>query len=231
MNLKIAIGAVIVLLVIGGAYFFSVKQADAPIASGQPAGEAVPGKTDLEMESVPAEEAPGLLNFLTTRGAAKCVITSKDGAYTVMTDGKRVRIDGIAMPSKDSAGGTAPGTMINDGRYAYLWSGTEGTKFDLEALKSITQSFERPEGAGIPEADPKDWKEWAESLEASGAQYDCDAATVSESDFTLPATVQFTDLSELMKQMPKDMKAVMPNQGAAPDMSQLKLPAGMPVQQ
>lgn len=225
MNPKIAIGVVIVLLVIGGAYFFSVKQADAPIVSGQPAGEAVSGKTDLETESVPAEVAPGLLDFLTTRGAAKCVITSKDGTYTVVTDGKRARIEGIRVPAAtDPKAGMTAGTMINDGQYAYMWSGTQGMKIDTSAA-----------GANAPQdarsTDPKDWKNWARSLETSGVTYDCDAATVSESDFTPPATVQFTDLSELMKQVPKDMKAVMPNQGAAPDMSQLKLPAGMPVQQ
>lgn len=221
MNPKIAVAVVVVLVVIGGAYFFSVKQADAPMVSEQPAGEAA-----LETGSVPAEETPGLLDFLTTRGAAKCVITSKDGQYTVMTDGKRARIEGIQVPAADPKAGMTSGTMINDGQYAYMWSGTQGMKIDTAAAVVAA-----PEKSVSSAADPKDWKGWAQSLEASGVTYDCDAATVSPADFTPPATVQFTDLSELMKQMPKDLKAVMPDQGSIPDMQQYKLPAGMPVQQ
>lgn len=208
------------LVVVGGAYLFSVRQAAAPTLSEQPAEETI-----LETGSVPAEDTPGLLDFLTTRGAAKCTITSKDGRYTVMTDGKRARIDGIQVPAADPKAGMASGTMINDGRYAYMWSGTQGMKIDTATVAGTSEK------SASSAADPKDWKGWAQSLEASGVTYDCDAATVSESDFTPPATVQFTDLSELMKQMPKDLKAAMPDQGSIPDTQQYKLPAGMPVQQ
>lgn len=225
MNPKIAAGVVIVLAVLGGVYFFSVKQADAPIVSEQPAGETVSGEAALETGSVPAEDAPGLLDFLTTRGAAKCVITGKDGQYTVMTDGKRARIEGIRVPAADPKAGMTSGTMINDGRYAYMWSGAQGMKIDTTAAAAAAPDKSVSSAA----ADPKDWKGWAQSLEASGVTYDCDATAVSEADFTPPTTVQFTDLSELMKQMPKDLKTVMPDQGSIPE--QYKLPAGMPVQQ
>ncbi|MBP5993588.1 MAG: hypothetical protein KA731_01640 [Candidatus Moranbacteria bacterium] len=226
MNRKIVIGIIIALAVAGGVYFFAVKQADAPAVSGQPAGDAVPGETTLETESMPAEDTPGLLDFLTTRGAAKCAITSKDGQYTVVTDGKRARIEGIQVPAADPKAGMSSGTMINDGQYAYMWSGTQGMKIALTPATSVM-----PPQAGESKTDPKDWQGWARSLEASGVTYDCDATTVSESDFTPPTAVQFTDLSELMKQMPKDMKAVIPNQGSVPDAQSFELPAGMPVQQ
>ena len=226
MERKIVIGIIIALAVAGGVYFFAIKKADAPAVSGQPTGSAAPGETALETESMPVEDTPGLLDFLTTRGAAKCAITSKDGQYTVVTDGKRARIEGIQVPAADPKAGMASGTMINDGQYAYMWSGTQGMKIDMTSAASVM-----PPQAGQPKTDPKDWQGWARSLEASGVTYDCDATTVSESDFTPPTTVQFTDLSELMKQMPKDMKAVMPSQGSVPDPQSFKMPAGMPVQQ
>lgn len=219
MNQKIVVGGVIILLLVGGAYFFYAKPADAPTVPRESAD-----KQALENEGAETENKQGLLDFLTTRGAAECTITSKEGTYTVKTDGKRARIDGIEVPATDPKAGMTRGTMINDGQYVYMWSGNQGMKIDMT---SATENA--PQGA--PATDPKDWKSWAQSLETSGVTYDCDAATVSQGDFTPPATVQFTDLSQLMRQIPKDMKAVMPNQGSVPNMPSFDAPTGMPTQQ
>ncbi len=193
---------VVVLLIGGGIYFLGVKKATAPGTTGLSERE-VSG----DIESQPVDEKQlGLLDFLTTKGAVRCSVSSKEGQkYTVNTDGKRVRIEGIMVPGKTPGEGMVPGMMINDGQYAYLWSGTQGMKFDMVQMMNRT-----PGQSSTPGSDPKDWKSWAESLQNSGVTYECGAAMVSDADFTPPAAVQFTDLSELMKQVPKDFKPPMP---------------------
>lgn len=235
MRSKMIIGGVIVIVLIAGVsggVFFKMKGKRDAASLPQPAETSsnLSPQTMTDEEPVAPEKKSSLLDFLTTKGAIRCSITSKEGQkYTVSSDGKRARVEGIMVPGKNPTEGNVPGMMINDGQFSYIWSGTQGMKFDMTEM--IKNAATQPVPNGAP-ADPKDWKGWAKSLEDSGVTYDCGAATVSDTDFTPPATVQFTDLSQMMKQVQKGMPTQgTPPSGFVPGMQRPTSTSGASVQQ
>lgn len=231
MRSKVLIGGAIIILIAGAAVFFKKGQKDPePMPQASETSSDLASQAMTDEASVVPEKTASLLDLLTTGEAVRCSVTSRDGQkYTVTSDSKRVRVEGIMMPGKNPAARETPGMMINDGQSSYIWSGTQGMKFDMTEMMKYADT--RPLPNGTP-ADPKDWKSWAKSLDDSGITYDCGAAVVSDEDFIPPADVQFSDVSQMMKQVSKRV----PTQGGSvpgsvPSMQSPEPVSGGPVQQ
>lgn len=188
---NLIIGAVVVVVVLAGALFF-LKGQNNPAKN--PAGSATTTKAESSQSGVGSTIKQGLLGLLENASGIKCTVSDQSGNYTVIAKGDRVRIDGIDYASiSDPNQKGSKGSMVNDGTYAYIWSGKEGMKFDLKA----TQQNSSP--ATNTEEESTDWKSWATDMQNSGAKYDCNPTVATDADFTPPSDVKFQDLAELMK--------------------------------
>jgi len=151
-------------------------------------------------------EKQGLLQRLLSKGGMKCTIEQDGSTTTILTNGTKARIEGMEMTSpQDPTGTKEKGYMVNDGEWAYIWSGKQGMKFNMKEMEKTAQ--ENP-GAEDQSTKSSDWKDWAKNMESSGAKYDCSAAVTSDSDFAPPSDVTFQDMGEFFKQM-QDMGSKM----------------------
>jgi hypothetical protein len=175
----------------------------------QPTTDQGAVKTQEQQPSETVQPKKGLLSFLTGGNGVKCTIEDKSGTITVISDGTKARIEGMdfpALPGKDVQ--MQKGYMINDGTWAYIWSGTSGTKFNIKDMQEISKANGGQQED--PSAKMSNWEDWAKSMETSGTKYDCANAAVSDSDFVPPSDVKFQDMGELVKQM-NQMKNAVPN--------------------
>jgi hypothetical protein len=166
-----------------------------------------------------------LMNMLSGSAAMKCNVSDEHGSYTVLAKSGKVKIDGIdyAAPQPGSKSGDTnkKGTMITTSEMFYMWSGKEGMKWNIKEMEALSKKA-GGESAPIQEPADTNWTDWAKSMEASGAKYDCSPAVVTDADFTPPTDVQFQDFGEMMKQF-SNMGAQVQGQGGVPS-----LPAGVP---
>jgi hypothetical protein len=142
-----------------------------------------------------------LIGLLQSTSGVKCSVTDANGSYTIIAKGDKAKIDGInyASPQSQNQNGQK-GTMINDGTWAYIWSGQQGMKFNMAEIQKSAKNQN-------PDEQASDWKSWAANMQASGAKYDCNATVATDADFTPPSDVTFQDLGELMKNFQKNQPA------------------------
>jgi hypothetical protein len=186
-NLIIAI-VVIVIIILAVVFFLMKDKKTAP-------GSSQTNSTIENQTSNKTGVKESLMGLLQSTSGIKCSVKDADnGTYTIIAKGDKAKIEGIsfASPQNPSQSGKT-GTMINDGTWAYIWSGQQGMKFNLEeAQKTAAQG-------NNPEEKQTDWKNWAEQMQNSGAKYDCNPTVASDADFTPPSDVAFQDLDALMK--------------------------------
>jgi hypothetical protein len=156
----------------------------------------------------------GLLGLLEGATGIKCAVEDANGKYTVTAKGGKARIDGMNFPNPKNPAVSEAGSMINDGEWAYIWNGKEGMKFNL---KDASETSGQPQDA---QENNYDWKNWAKSMETSGAKYDCNPAVATDADFTPPSDVKFQDLGELLK----GFQQMQNNSGVPVDPKQFNLP-------
>lgn len=196
-NLIIAI-IVIVVIVLAVLLFFNKSKNTAQNSAGT--------QNAVTQENQDAQK-PGikdsLLGLLQSTSGVKCSITDVNGSYTVIAKGDKAKVEGINSINPQTQK-EEKGTMINDGTWAYIWTGKQGMKFNLK---------ETQQGAN-PEEKATDWKGWAQQMQTSGAKYDCNPTVATDADFTPPADVTFQDLGELMKNLQQNQ----PGQGSIPTM-------------
>lgn len=204
---KVVIAVVVVLaLIVGGGVWFVMKAKQTLNEHGIEVGKNgvsvdVNGtKVDVSGDKTSIKDS--LTNMLSGSAAVKCAVEDEEGKYTVTAKMGKVKIDGIgyAAPGVPGAGEQdKKGTMIVTPEMFYMWSGKEGMKWNVKEMEELNKKM-GGENAATQEPEAADWSDWAKTMEASGAKYDCSPSVVTDADFTPPADVQFQDFGEMMKQ-------------------------------
>lgn len=204
---KVVIVVVVVLaLIIGGGVWFVMKAKQTLSENGIEVSKNgvsvdVNGtKVDISKENGGSIK-DSLTNMLSGSAAVKCAVEDEEGKYTVTAKMGKVKIDGIGYTTPDASGEAKDqkGTMIVTEEMFYMWSGKEGMKWNVKEMEELNKKM-GGENAAVQEPAAADWSDWAKTMEASGAKYDCSPSVVTDADFTPPADVQFQDFGEFMKQ-------------------------------
>ena len=82
-------------------------------------------------------------------------------------------------------------SMIQDGTYAYFWSGTQGTKMKIDTIASASPAATNQQTASLDQK----------------VNTQCASWSVDASMFTSPANVTFTDLNSMMQKQPGSSSA------------------------
>jgi uncharacterized protein YxeA len=215
----IVIVAIVVIagLAGGGWFLLKKKPQDQTRTTVQTQAEQT-GKT--EDSGIGSEIKKGLLDLMTTGAGTKCTVEDKSGKYTMYAKGDKAKVEGIdfapSIPGNEPKG--EPGMMINDGTWAYMWSGKEGMKFNIKDMEETAKDVSSQPSSDSQEK-ATDWKDWVKEMQNSGAKYECSAAVLSDADFVPPADVKFQDWEELMKSMMQGFQQNMP-QGVPPNVPQ-----------
>jgi hypothetical protein len=205
----IIVAVVIILLLLGAWLFiFNKKAPQTGQQSGNPSGSQSQG------ESARPGVKESLLGLLEGATGIKCSIEDANGKYTVTAKGEKARIDGMSFPNSQNLTVSEPGSMINDGTWAYAWNGKDGMKFNLKDMQ------ENSSASVSPDEKSTDWKAWVKDMETSGAKYDCNPTVATDADFTPPSDVKFQDFGEIFK----NLKQIQSNPNIPIDPNQFKIP-------
>lgn len=134
--------------------------------------------------------------------AQKCTYTSVVGADTtsgeMLINGKKFK----QTIKITNAQGTTNMSSVSDGQFIYSWSDKDPNsgfkmKLDVTATSDVTPQAGSSAGKSIDLAQPYD--------------YNCVPATVSDTDFTPPSNVKFTDFSDFTNGLNLDkLKGLIP---------------------
>lgn len=172
-----------------------------------------PGQTssaDSSGQSVAEKVKQSLYDLVTTGAGVKCTIDDpKMGQLTMYAKGDKAKVEGFQFTSMSDALSNASqntppkeekGTMINDGTWAYMWSGAEGMKFNINDMKNLAPKDQnQAQNQDNSQSSATDWKDWIKQMDNEGTKYDCSPAVLSDADFTPPSNVKFQDWGELLK--------------------------------
>jgi len=184
MKKTILIVAAVIIIILAG-YFIFAKKNQVPADNSQKSSSSSDVKDAVKSS---------LLGLMQGATGVKCSVEDATGKYTVISKNNKVRIEGMNYASPSVANSDdQKGIMINDGTWAYIWNGKEGTKFNIKEIEAANA----PQGEAT--AKSSDWQDWAKSMETSGAKYDCQPGLATDADFTPPSDVKFQDLGEMMK--------------------------------
>lgn len=136
-----------------------------------------------------SQKAEKLAQIISRGGQADCLITNLTDKTTtqIVVSGKKMKFVGSDF------GGGKKGSMISDGVYTYIWSDGEKTGFKTKIESEVSPT---PSVAGEPTEDEVSPIKTAESFEdETKFQTECVKRNISDSDFTPPADVKFTDFA------------------------------------
>ena len=166
-----------------------------------------------------------LFDLVTTGAGVKCTIEDpKMGQLTMFAKGDKAKVEGfpfvagLANIGENSQPKEEKGTMINDGTWAYMWSGKEGMKFNTKEIENLTPK-EQNSSQNNSQSNASDWKDWVKEMDEKGTKYDCSPTVLSDGDFTPPSDVVFQDWGEMLKgfmKMGEEMKNKFPDQAVPP---------------
>ncbi len=177
---------VLVLLVGVGIYY---------VATSKPATAPTAEQGDNTGNQTAADNA-SLLDWLKGGKSVQCVLSTAEGAMTVMAKNDAIRIEGIPYAFSDNNGQSQPSTSLTLGDWVYYWSGQEGVKYNITAANTTSDDS----GMDNSETDNVDWENWAQSMEDEGVSYDCSEKSFSNDLFSPPGDVNFVDLTALSNQ-------------------------------
>ncbi len=181
-------------LVIFFAIFLSACTTKAPVGTENQDGENKPEETEVEQS-----QSSSLRELLAIGKNQKCTVTTTstdddgtktDTVGTIYISGKKMAQD-VSVTSTDKEIPKMNMRMISDGSFMYSWnvdSKSQGMK-----MKIVEPAEEESKGGnsqgGAVDLDEK-------------VAMKCTNWIVDNSKFTIPSDVQFTDLSEMMKNIP-----------------------------
>lgn len=175
MNKNLFIG-IIILLLLGGSYFYFSKSPVSPIK------KALSGLIK------------GNIQDLFARGAnLQCTFKYKDeenmSEGTIYVSGKKM----AGIFSSTQADGTVfKSNLIRDDQYGYAWldGQTQGTKLKIETSESVIEDSENNKNEVF-------------ALDNKDINYDCKPWNVENSMFTPPTNVKFQDISLQVEKVKK----------------------------
>lgn len=194
----LGVGVIVVILLIG-AYLWSVKEApkeaqeaNMKTVESVPAPEATEKKTMIGS----IKEAMGLGTTL------RCTYAVGEGTQAVTSE---VYVSGGKFKTSSQVNGVKMEALF-DGKTQYMWmSGSnEGMKMEMACLDQLKTSL--PASEGTQPSTPEDYQKTFDMAK----NVSCEPAPGT--DFSIPTTVQFTDQCALMEQMTKMMPKGYPGQ-------------------
>lgn len=194
----LVMGVLVVILLIGGYLWFvketpkDAQEAKRAVMESTPAPEAAEDKTVIGS----IKEAMGLGTAL------RCTYAVGEGAQAVSSE---VYVSGGKFKTSSLVNGVQMEAVF-DGKTQYMWmSGSkEGMKMEMACLDQFKDAL--PAGVGTESPTPEDYQKSFDMAK----NVSCEPALGV--DFTIPATVQFTDQCALMEQMTKMMPKAYPGQ-------------------
>lgn len=181
-------------LVILSAVLLSACNAKTPVGTENQAGENKPVETETEQS-----QSSSLRELLALGKNQKCTVTTTstdddgtktDTVGTIYISGKKMAQE-VSVTSTDKEIPKINMRMISDGSYMYTWN--IETKAQGMKIK-ITEPTETESKGGNSQGGAVDLDE--------KVAMKCTNWIVDNSKFTIPSDVQFTDLSEMMKNIP-----------------------------
>lgn len=179
-------------LVIISTIFLSACTVKAPTGTENQAGEDNTNPTEQPQSS-------SLRDLINLGKNQKCVVTTSttseegiktDTVGTIFISGKKVAQE-VSVTSSDKKTPNVNMSMISDGEFMYSWN---------------TES--KNQGMKIKITDPSDGGVQNTNGQSGSVDFDnkvdmkCSGWVVDNSKFTIPSDVKFTDLSEIMKNIP-----------------------------
>ena len=173
----IAVGAAIIIAVLVGGYFFLNKKSQAP---------QEPSVTSQEQKSETGGIKSSIKSLLSGGKNVTCTVKYPSADQTaegkIYVSGQKMRGDFNMMVS----GKAIESHMISDEAYIYSWSS--------EAKQGVKFKVDQTEAKASPTSESVDIDKEVDM--------DCSSWGVDNSKFSIPPDIQFTDLSEMMKQTP-----------------------------
>lgn len=187
------IGFIVVLFLIAGGGLFFLNKKNLP----QIASETMthPTATPIPTKAVTFNS---IQDALSKSLSLQCNYTDDSGRQiTASIKNGAVRADIKAPKAQES------GSMVMKDKVIYFWNGDTGTEmtYDPEAMMAhVTVTPSTPKSTSSAKSNGQDVISAMENFK----QY-CKPAAVSDDIFTPPSTVKFTNLTEMMKQIPSVM--------------------------
>lgn len=154
----------------------------------------LPGQTS-NISGTESQKMEKLGQIIASGGQADCQITNlTDNTTTqIVVSGKKMKFMGSDF------GEGKKGTMLTDDVYTYVWSDGEETGFKtkLETEKVAEPTEAVREQGGLDQTQKIDSYDDETKFKTV-----CTRRTITESEFTPPSNIKFTDFAELMKDIP-----------------------------
>ena len=190
----IGIGVLVVVLLIGGYFFWSNQDApkEAPVVTTEAERtERTPaGVTEEKTVIGSIKEAMGFGTAL------RCTYAVGEGDQAVQAE---VYVNGQSFKTTSTVNGVEM-QALSDGKTQYMWmSGNkQGMKFDMACLEKL-QGMVPEKGSTPPSMNPEDYQKSFDMAK----NVSCEPALAV--DFSVPPTVEFVDQCALMEQMTQMM--------------------------
>ena len=182
MNKKVLIGGLVALLVVGvGAYFLMSK-------SNKPATSTSNGIPDSKTMTNAIKKKSSLRDLLGMGKNLTCSYSDLEGngAGVMYMSGEDIRTDfEMTLPEQ----GRMTSHMITDGEFVYIWSDGQTTGYK-QAITDMDGDVDGDES----ETEDGDVVDFDQEVDV-----DCNNWKVDRSLFELPEGVEFSDFSEMMK--------------------------------
>ncbi len=190
MSRNVIIAIIIVLLLVLAAYFFMGKSADQQANTGTEQ-EQQQEQTATADQQLAANSDSGIGSFMELLGMGRDVTCSfstdgMDAEYpsngTMYTSGGKYRVDSISIVNNEEV----KYSMIDDGTNMYMWGESLDGEFAMKmAHMDIAEQSSNPNA-------PDTAFDYSERVE-----YDCDAGSVSDSQFVPPSDIEFMDMDAM----------------------------------
>lgn len=171
-----------------------------PLALFQKKTESIPPNTEKEVQK--------MAEAIKTRKSLHCTMTDKDGAIVEYY----VKDNKTKVSGQNISANKTMGYMINNGEWVYIWEegATEGMKNKVPTQEEMEQATQNLEKISYDVPDFED-QESINAYEDDGYTVNCEAANLSDADFTPPADINFVDFAGQIKGAFKDMEAELGN--------------------
>ncbi len=164
-----------------------------------PAKPQVENQPQANKEAV--EEMSNLAQDIQEGKSVQCVFTNKETNQTMtsLMKANKIKITNFINPDQQDPQDSY-GMMIFDGQYTYTWN--DQTKQGLKMEIPQDQSQPNDQADQVPDLTQEDIQRQYEDL---GYTMKCNPQDISENEFTPPQDVQFTDMSQMVKDLPAQM--------------------------
>ncbi len=173
---------IIAALAIGGGVYY-VKHKQLKMAEQANIDASTTAQVDGNMtasSTVSVKNSISLRSLLSLAGNKKCTVMSPNSSGTVYFSNGSMRGD---FTSKVNASSSVESHIIKSGDTAYVWSGSQGAKMNV----SVLMQGKAVQGQSKTQIDLD-----------QNVEYQCQDWTPDNSEFAIPGTIKFMDISAMM---------------------------------